>query len=241
MKTLYIPKGESRSYESLVIDRVVVHGHLNVNYGLSAKRITGHGRVMAGTVNADVITVDEVDAARITCKRLMAKFVEAAEVYASDSAVVSCSIRSAYVETGKLTTALSEIEEVKADEVVNLRPKRRGMVLTLLVSALVSLWLSVTTPREKTPKKAMREEPETAESTESAEETAVREQVGKTVSEIMEENGIPADGGDMALKKLVSTYLLLRSQGYTLSVRPLAEDAPPVLDFEKEKLNRTAA
>ena len=93
-------KGESRSYENLVIDRVVVHGHLNVNYGLSAKRITGHGRVMAGTVNADVITVDEVDAARITCKRLMAKFVEAAEVYASDSAVVSCSIRSAYVETG---------------------------------------------------------------------------------------------------------------------------------------------
>ena len=241
MKTLYIPKGESRTYETLAIDRVVVHGELNVANGVKAKRVTGHGYLTAGSISADVIAVDDVEAARITCKRLLAKRVYAAEVYASDSVVTSCSLTAAYVETGKLTTALSEIEEVKADEVVNLRPKRRGMVLTLLASALVSLWLSVTTPRERKSNKAKQEEPETAESTESAEETAVREQVGKTVREIMEENGIPAEGGDVALKKLVSTYLLLRSQGYMLSVRPLAEDAPTVLDFKEEKLNRAAA
>ena len=149
MRTLYIPKGESRTYESLAIDRVVVHGSLDVATGLKAKRLTGRGYVSAGTISADVISVDEVETARVTCKRVMAKRVYAAEVYASDSVVVSCSLTAAYVETGKLTTALSEIDEVKADEVVNLTPRRRGMLLTLLVSALLSLWLSLTTPREK--------------------------------------------------------------------------------------------
>ena len=241
MKTLYIPKGESRTYETLAIDRIVVHGELNVANGIKAKRVTGHGYLTAGSISADVIAVDDVEAARITCKRLLTKRVYAAEVYASDSVVTSCSLTAAYVETGKLTTALSEIDEVKAEEVVNLRPRRRGMLLTLMVSALVTLWLSLTMPREKTPKKAKQEEPKTDESPESAEEAAVREQIGKTVREIMKENGIPADGGDLALKKLVSSYLLLRSQGFTLSVRPVAETAPPLLDFEQEKQGRIAA
>lgn len=241
MKTLYIPKGESRTYETLAIDRIVVHGELNVANGIKAKRVTGHGFLTAGSISADVIAVDDVEAARITCKRLLAKRVYAAEVYASDSVVTSCSLTAAYVETGKLTTALSEIDEVRADEIVNLRPRRRGMLLTLMVSALVTLWLSLTTPREKTPKKGKQEESKTDESPENAEEAAVREQIGKTVREIMKENGIPADGGDLALKKLVSSYLLLRSQGFTLSVRPVAETALPLLDFEQEKQGRIAA
>ena len=236
MKTLYIPKGEARTYESLTIDRVVVHGSLTVATGLGAKRITGRGIITAGTVSADVVTADEVETARITCKRLMAKRVYAAEVYASDSAVVSCSLTAAYVETGKLTTALSEIDEVKADEVVNLPPKRRGMLLTLIASALVSLWLAITTPREKKP------EPEYSKAPETAEDPAAQEQGSQTVREIMEENGISAGDGDIGLKKLVSTYLLLRDQGYTLSVCPAAaQDDAPVLNFEQEKLSRTAA
>ncbi|MBR3722436.1 MAG: hypothetical protein IKN12_06680 [Selenomonadaceae bacterium] len=103
MKTLYIPKGESRTYESLAIDRVVVHGELNVTNGLKAKRITGHGYVTAGSVSADIVSVDEVETARVTCRRLMAKRVYAAEVHASDSAAASCGLTAAYVETGKLT------------------------------------------------------------------------------------------------------------------------------------------
>ena len=43
MKTVYIPKGETVHYESLVTEHLVVHGHLHVTYGIKAKTITGKG------------------------------------------------------------------------------------------------------------------------------------------------------------------------------------------------------
>ena len=253
MKTLYIPKGESRTYESLAIDRIVVHGSLDVKNGLKAKRVTGHGYVTAGTISADVISVDEVETARVTCKRVMAKRVYAAEVYASDSVVVSCSLTAAYVETGKLTTALSEIDEVRADEIVNLRPRRRGMLLTLLASALLSLWLSLTTPREKKAKKQKNEEtvakaeelkteaPKAADEPAAETDNETREQVIKTVNEIMSENNIPTDNGDTELKAVVSAFLLLREQGYQLRVLPAQAENTPVFGFEQAEPLQPAA
>ncbi|MBR1566220.1 MAG: hypothetical protein IJ649_05605 [Oscillospiraceae bacterium] len=253
MKTLYIPKGESRTYESLAIDRIVVHGSLDVKNGLKAKRVTGHGYVTAGTISADVISVDEVETARVTCKRLMAKRVYAAEVCASDSIVVSCSLTAAYVETGKLTTALSEIDEVRADEIVNLRPRRRGMLLTLLASALLSLWLSLTTPREKKAKKQKNEKtvakaeelktetPKAADESAAEADNETREQVIKTVNEIMSENNIPTDNGDTELKAVVSAFLLLREQGYQLRVLPAQAENTPVFGFEQAEPLQPAA
>lgn len=253
MKTLYIPKGESRTYESLAIDRIVVHGSLDVATGLKAKLITGHGYVTAGTISADVIEADDVETARVTCKRLMAKRVYAAEVYASDSVVASCSLTAAYVETGKLTTALSEIDEVKADEAVNLTPRRRGMMLTLLVSALLSLWLSITTPREKKAKKQKNEKtvakaeelktetPKAAGEPAAEADNETREQVIKTVNEIMSENNIPTDNGDTELKAVVSAFLLLREQGYQLRVLPAQAENTPVFGFEQAEPLQPAA
>lgn len=254
MRTLYIPKGESRTYESLAIDRVVVHGSLNVANGIKAKRITGHGYVSAGTISADVVSVDEVETARVTCKRLMAKRVYAAEVCASDSVVVSCSLTAAYVETGKLTTALSEIDEVRADEIVNLRPRRRGMLLTLLASALLSLWLSLTTPREKKAKiqknektaakaeELKTEAPKDTDGPAAEADNETREQVIKTVNEIMSENNIPTDNGDTELKALVSAFLLLREQGYQLRVLPAATtENAPLFGFEQAEPLQPAA
>ena len=43
MKTVFIPKGESRSYEYLVTDNLVVNGHLNVVNGVKAGNISGSG------------------------------------------------------------------------------------------------------------------------------------------------------------------------------------------------------
>ena len=63
MKTIYIPKGESIHYESLTTEHLVVHGHLHVDYGIKAKTITGGGTINAGTVDADVIRVDDVESA----------------------------------------------------------------------------------------------------------------------------------------------------------------------------------
>lgn len=144
MKTVYIPKGETVHYESLVTEHLVVHGHLHVTYGIKAKSINGKGVINAGTVEADTVCVDDVEAASVICKRLLAKRVQSPEVFASESAAVSCFLSAAYVETGKLTVAISEIDVVEAQEVVNLPPRKRSLLGTLLASVLRSFWTALT-------------------------------------------------------------------------------------------------
>ena len=62
MKTVYIPKGEIVRYESLMTEHLVVHGCLQVSNGIKARTITGQGTISAGTIDADVIRVDDVEA-----------------------------------------------------------------------------------------------------------------------------------------------------------------------------------
>ena len=88
MKTVYIPKGETVHYESLVTEHLVVHGHLHVTYGIKAKTITGKGVINAGTIDADTVCIDDVEAASVICKRLIAKRAQAPEIFASESAAV---------------------------------------------------------------------------------------------------------------------------------------------------------
>ena len=149
MKTVYIPKGETVRYESLTTEHLVVHGCLEVTPGIKARTIAGRGTVRAGAVNADVIRVDDMDAGSIVCKRLLAKRVQSPEVFASESATVSCFLSAAYVETGRLTVTLSEIDEVKAEEVVNLTPKKAHAFGTLLASLLRLVLDSLDRPRSK--------------------------------------------------------------------------------------------
>ena len=113
MKTVYIPKGETVHYESLVTEHLVVHGHLHVTYGIKAKTITGKGVINAGTIDADTVCIDDVEAASVICKRLIAKRAQAPEIFASESAAVSCFLSAAYVETGKLTVIWNP--ELRAD------------------------------------------------------------------------------------------------------------------------------
>ena len=252
MKTVYVPKGESRSYEYLDTDNLVVNGHLNVVNSVKAKRILGHGFIAAGMVSCNEITANEIETATIVCKRLMAKRICAAEVFASDSATVSCFLSAAYVETGKLTTAYCEVDEVKADEVINLTTKKRGMLMTLLLSALRSLWLRLTVPhvRDETDAdpgsdKEDSENPETDE-TETDDERAMREEIGRIVREALAEQAaaktVHEDDEDFELKRFISTFKLLRDQGYTLRIIPgTPEENAPVYDFSKEKLIRPAA
>ena len=144
MKTVYIPKGETVRYETLETDRLVVKGCLKVTYGIKAKTISGGGMITAGTVSADDIRVNDLEAASVTCQRLIAKRVQTPELFAFESAAVSCFLSSAFVATGKLTVALSEIDEVKADEVIHLKPRKRSLFRLLLASALRSFWTSLT-------------------------------------------------------------------------------------------------
>ena len=156
MKTVYIPKGETVHYESLATERLVVHGRLHVTYGGKAQSITGSGVIDAGSINADTVCIDDVESGTVICKRLIAKRVQAPEVYASESAAVSCFLSAAYVETGKLTVAISEVDEVVAQEVVNLTPKKRTLFGTLFASMLRSFWTLNLCPRRKATRKLCR-------------------------------------------------------------------------------------
>ena len=116
-------------------ERLVVEGCLKVACGIKAKTISGGGVITAGTVSADDIQVDDLEAGSVVCQRLIAKRVQVQELFASECAAVSCFLSSAYVATRTLTVALSEIDEVDADEVIHLKPRKRSLFRLLLASA----------------------------------------------------------------------------------------------------------
>ena len=214
MKTVYIPKGETVSYETLETDRLVVKGCLKVTYGIKARTISGGGIITAGNVSADDIRVDDLEAASVTCQRLIAKRVQTPELFAFESAAVSCFLSSAYVAAGKLTVALSEIDEVKADEVIYLKPRKRSLFRLLLASALRSFWTSLTTRPHK------------------AEVMAADIQPSKK-----------KDGSeDEELDRFVNMFKLARESGYTLKIIPgTPEENAPVSQRESGKIVRPAA
>lgn len=251
MRTIYIPKGESRSYDYLVTDNLVVDGYLNVVNGVKAKNVCGKGVVTSGTVSADVIRVAEIETTTIVCRRLMAERVAAAEVFASDCAAVSCFLSAAYVETGKLTAAISEIDEIKAEEVIHLRPEKRGMLLTLLLSALRSLWLRLLEPEEvmdaeyEKAEAQPENEMKASEQAQEEPEPPIGERVARVVRQVLEEEAKQEqerDSEDFELRRVVSLFKLLREEGYTLRIEPgTPEENAPVFKFEKEEALRPAA
>jgi hypothetical protein len=217
MKTVYIPKGETVSYETLETERLVVKGCLKVAYSIKARTISGNGVIVAGTVSADDILVDDLEAASVTCQRLIAKRVQTPELFAFESAAVSCLLSSAYVAAGKLTVALSEIDEVKADEVIHLKPRKRSLFRLLLASALRSFWTSLT----------------------------ARPQTSKVMDadfEPIKDSRQEEQSTDEELNRIVGMFKLARKSGYTLKLIPgTPEKNAPVLDVKTGKIIRPAA
>ena len=84
----------------------------------------------------------------MVCRRLIAKRVETSELFASESVAVSCLLSADLVKARRLAVALSDIDEIRADEVVNLPQKKRSLFRFLLASTLRSLWLRLTTPHD---------------------------------------------------------------------------------------------
>ena len=242
MKTVYIPKGETVHYESLATEHLVVRGHLHVDYGIKAKTITGGGTINAGTVDADVIRVDDVEAGSIVCKRLLAKRVQSPEVFASESAAVTCFLSAAYVETGRLTVTLSEIDEVKAEEVVNLTPKKRTLFGTLLASLLRSFWTALTVHGQKEPTVVTDACEEVPEDVAEPVPEETQEPETEQAAPCEEENASEPEAVDEELNRIVGIFKLAREQGYTLKLIPgTPEENAPVFDFENERIIRNAA
>lgn len=220
MKTIYIPKGETVSYEKLVTDRIVVKGCLKVLDGVKAKTISGNGTIYAGSVSADDVRADDLEAASVTCKRLIAKRVQTPQLIASESAAVSCYLAASYVETGKLTVAASEICEVKAEEIIHLTPKKRTLFGLLLVSALRSLWTWLTAPTAKN------------EPMDAAWKPVAKEPV-KTPEKPAEES---PEKNDPELARMIAMFNFLRESGYTLKILPgTPEENAPAFDFTHGK------
>lgn len=149
MKTVYIPAGAEVSHMNLTTEHLVVDGSLTITGSLKAKTIGGRGFVEAGSVSADGIRVDDLKAVGVTCRRLTAKRAEASQIFASERIDVTCFLGADRVVTPKLAVALSDIDEVTADETVHLPPKKRGLLRFWLASALRSLWVKLTAPDEE--------------------------------------------------------------------------------------------
>ena len=235
MRTVYVPKGETVNYEYLVTDKIIVKGCLNVAYGIKANSICGNGIICAAAVEADDIRIDSIEAATVVCRRLISKRVQVPELFASESAAISDYLSAAYVETGKLTVAISEVDEVKAEEIVNLRLKKRSLIGTLILSALRSFWTSLIVGEDV--------EPEMAAEPEEQEVDNTVELVKETVAAELECQGAEEhEPVDEELNRIVNLFKLSRDAGYTLKIVPgTPEENAPVFDFEKQQIVRSAA
>ena len=242
MKKVFIPAGESRSYETLVTEHLVVDGHLNVVNGLKAKTISGNGVITAGEVSADVCHIGELETATAIFRKLMARRVSAAEVFASDCACVTHFLSAAYVETGRLTVSVSEIDKVNADEIITLQ-KKHGMLGALLASSLRAFWLDLTAPMDD----YMDAEFEPVdEKTDPSIDPVIQAEIARTVRQILAEQEKEAptseSDDDFELKRVINTFKLLRDKGYTLRILPKTpEENAPVFDLEKKQIIRPAA
>lgn len=240
MKTVFIPSGATYRYETLVADYVIVHGHLYVEHGLKAKQISGKGFVTAGEVSADVVDVYELEGSTVICCRLLAQRVSVQEALISEAAVVSRFFSASYVKAPSLSIAVSEIGEADAEQIVHLKPNTHGIFFTLLAARLRALRLRLTVFRPQGKFEQKRTEIQTEAAGESAEDAALKADIAKVVQEVLsqqteEKKADAEDADDFELRRVVSTFRLLREQGYTLRVIPgTPEENAPTFDFAAE-------
>ncbi len=234
MKTVYIPAGETVKYESLVTENLIVDGCLKVVYGVKARTVSGKGVISAGTVYADDIAIGEIEAAAVVCVRAAAKRIEAPEVYASESLAVSCFLSAAYVETGKLTVALSDVDEAKADEIIHL-PRVRQSLLGMLIAAFFrSLRAKLFAKPAENPILDADYEPfyKAAEQAEDSVEPGPDKGAADSAEEAVDEE----------LNRIIGLFKLSREAGYTLRLIPgTPEENAPVFDFATETIVQKAA
>ena len=164
----------------------------------------------------------------------------------SESAAVSRFFSANYVKAPSLTVAVSEIGEADADEIVHLTPKPRGMILTLLLSMLRTFWLRLTASRPQGRFEKPRTEAPTEEPSDTPEDAETKANIAKIVQEVLaqqaaEKAACADDADDFELQRMIGTFKLLRSKGYTLRILPgTPEENAPVFDFAAESIQPAA-
>lgn len=249
MKKLYIPKGETRHYESVESGNIVVEGCLKVDGTVKARHISGHGVIAAGAVSARTVTAMDLEAAHIVAEKLAAERVCAVEVHVSGPAAVSCRLEAQLVEAGKLTVAGCEIGELRCDDVVNLPEKPRSLLGTLLASFLRGLWCSWFCRAPGDGKEQAMDADWTPQGAKGSAKAAKPEQAAPKAQPETEQDDPAAETGgpafspafqdledDFEFKRLAGLYRLNKGRGFYLRLFPLeaaAGQAPePILPGE---------
>ena len=240
MKTVYVPAGETVKYESLVTENLIVDGCLKVVYGVKAKSISGRGVISAGTVYADDISIGEIEAAAVVCVRAAAKRIDAPEVYASEALAVSCFLSAAYVETGKLTVALSDVDEAKADEIIHLPRADKSLLGMLIASFFRSLRARLFA--KPAVGEVLDADFEPFRKKNAADVDPMEPALDEEKANSGEKSNPEAEPVDEELNRVVSLFKLSREAGYTLRLIPgTPEENAPVFDFAAETIVQKAA
>jgi len=143
MKKVFIPKGEIVTHNCLFTDRVIVKGVLQISGKLVAREIVGGGviearEIVCDDIRADHVTADFITARRIAVNKLFVQF----ECRASEAVAVRDYVTAGYMNTGKLSLTLSDIQSCDADEVITLK-RKSGMLGLLWASWWRSLFLGL--------------------------------------------------------------------------------------------------
>ena len=209
MKNLYIPKGKTLHYETLSCQDIVNDGVLEVEGTLHARNITGKGVIDAGTISArNVLSI---------------------------SATISCYLEAEYVEVPKLTVAKHSIGTLKAEDVVTLPEKKRGIAGTLLAGFFRRLWLSLSRRIPMDAEYVQIKEPEAKDAQAPQEKTGAQAQADTNMADADLED-------DFEFKRLKAMYRLLRESGYTLRITQReAPAAVPQASHEPETFLPKAA
>lgn len=239
MKNLYIPKGKTLHYETLHCQNIVNDGTLIVDDTLHARTITGKGILDVGTVSARHVAAMDIECATMTAETLTAERVCAAEIVLSGSAVVSCYLEAEYVEVPKLTMAKHNIGSLKANDVVTLSEKKRGIVGTLAAGFFRRLWLSmihhipVDAPHVQVEAPAAEDTGKEQEQPETEQTSNLHPQPAPRASDSELE-------GDFEFKRLKAMYRLLKDYGYTLRITKQEEPVAVPQEDSTETFPRAA-
>ena len=124
-----------------------------------------------------------------------------------------------------------------------------GMLLTLLFSKLRTFWLRLTASRPQGRFEKPRTEAPEEEASDTPEDAETKANIAKIVQEVLAQQAAEKaacendanDADDFELQRMVSTFKLLRSKGYTLRILPgTPEENAPVFDFAAESIQPAA-
>ncbi len=124
MKKIVVNIGTTERHENLYADEIVVYGRLIVNGIIRAKKIYGNGIIEADRIDAKVIVISRLEADYIAARKVIADEIFCDTAIVSVGIIAKDYIDAEHVKTTRLTSTLSRVNSVEANEIIRLLPKR---------------------------------------------------------------------------------------------------------------------